>query len=678
MRGVWTLLCVVAFSACGLASDPAPLRVAPAPPPPPPAPPPAPARESAPAAYMPSRGLVAHWAGNGSAADGVGVHHGKAVNVRYTADRHGNARGAFDLDGSGARVIVADCPALDTDDAFTLCAWINPRRYPNRNGLDGGIVTKWTHTQLGNGDYLLWIDRSGHLAFWVGFRETVHVEECLTSRAKIATKHWTHVAATFDRGEMRTYLNGVLAASITSAKVKYTSRKEYASDDIHIGAKYNGKFAFDGAIDDVCLYRRALSAAEVRGVMNSSDALGPAPFVRRVAETDRVEVDGGDVLLGAIENEAYTVTASFGRVQVPAARVVGFLPGGKATAGRSNGGGRTVLLLTDGQVLIGKLHEAAVRIRLTGGSVMRVPVGSVRQCGYRISKARPAAGVAAGTMLVLDSGERLALAGPAETTLPLTTPHGRIRLPLCSLLRLDEIDPQGRTHRARLLNGSTLSGALPAEKLTFRLRLGPELKVGRQALRRLVCPARPVEPIGGTTVTMRNGDRLLGRVADNALTVRTDFGDAKILPASVLKMTFDANRPGALNARMWDGTALSGQLAQPAVTFATAPGGPTLKLAPARIATIVRPAALPPPAETKKIEAIIARLGSESYKDRQAASEALTKLGSKIAPLLRRHLNHADPEVRQRIEAILDKFSPKPPPPPPPRPAGPVTWTTFR
>ena len=84
-----------------------------------------------------------------------------------------------------------------------------------------------------------------------------------------------------------------------------------------------------------------------------------------------------------------------------------------------------------------------------------------------------------------------------------------------------------------------------------------------------------------------------------------------------------------------------------------------------QLASIARKQALPPPQVARRIEALIARLGAESYKDREAAARALSAMGPRIVHVLRKYLKDPDPEIRQRIEDILEKLNPKPPPPPP-------------
>ena len=76
---------------------------------------------------------------------------------------------------------------------------------------------------------------------------------------------WMHVAATYDGATIRLYINGIeessLAASFTIA----------ANDlPLSIGAQSNADRFFQGALDQVRVYNRALSADEVAGLVGGS------------------------------------------------------------------------------------------------------------------------------------------------------------------------------------------------------------------------------------------------------------------------------------------------------------------------------------------------------------------------------------------------------------------------
>ena len=81
---------------------------------------------------------------------------------------------------------------------------------------------------------------------------------------------WHHVAATYDGGSWRLYLDGVLDAErVVDAVPRFDSIQHFG-----LGAAFNSKGVpaggFHGALDEVRVYARALGAAEIQATMNSS------------------------------------------------------------------------------------------------------------------------------------------------------------------------------------------------------------------------------------------------------------------------------------------------------------------------------------------------------------------------------------------------------------------------
>ena len=88
----------------------------------------------------------------------------------------------------------------------------------------------------------------------------------LDSATKLAPKTWIHVASTYDGTTLRLYINGVLNASRA-----VSGRTCSNSQPLAIGAKNYTKTGvieayFDGRIDDVRIYSRALTAAQIVAV----------------------------------------------------------------------------------------------------------------------------------------------------------------------------------------------------------------------------------------------------------------------------------------------------------------------------------------------------------------------------------------------------------------------------
>jgi len=596
--------------------------------------------------HLPQKGLVAFWSADGHAKDSLGKHHGTIQgNVKYTTGRNGKAGGAFLFDGRSGFVKIPDKPELDTDHAFTLSLWINPKAYKAKDGRSFHIMDKW-FTATVHADYTLTLVE-GRVRLYVC--AAAWKEDRVESKSVVPKNTWTHIAGTFDRGALKLYINGTLEAAKVSAVVKRTDPTEYTHDDVCIGANCANAWHVDGAIDDVGIWNRALSDVEIAIV---AGALPGLPQVTRKADMDRVALKDGNILLGTIENRQYTLSAFFGKIDVPAKEVVGLVQADKQIP-------HPRLILTGGQVVAGKLTGKTVQLVLPAtGSALQVPVGSIRQFGYRISKEKPADPTSPGAMVVLRSGDRLAWT-EMKHKLQLVTSYARVDLPTESIRTIELGGKMVRGRRVQLGNGSTLTGALLPNRLKLKLKLGPVAEVYALQLLGLDGPARPVAPVGGTTMVMRNGDRLLGHVADKTLTIRTSVGEARIQTTSIFVVEFEPKKPGAITVKTWGGGVMTGRLVEPTIAFAIAPGGATVKAKTAQIASITRTSALPPPEVRRKVEQLVAQLGAESFQDRQAAGKALVKMGRSIVPLLKPHLKSNDPEIRQRIQDILEQLGVK-------------------
>src|SRR5205814_9746391 len=73
---------------------------------------------------------------------------------------------------------------------------------------------------------------------------------------------WAHLAATYDGADLRLYVDGVQVASQSQ-----TGLIESSTNPLHLGGdEFFGQF-FDGVMDDVRIYNRALSARDIQGDM---------------------------------------------------------------------------------------------------------------------------------------------------------------------------------------------------------------------------------------------------------------------------------------------------------------------------------------------------------------------------------------------------------------------------
>jgi Concanavalin A-like lectin/glucanases superfamily len=81
--------------------------------------------------------------------------------------------------------------------------------------------------------------------------------------AALPLNAWTHLAATFDGATLTLYVNGTQAASLAAGGNIATS-----AGALRIGGNNIWPEWFSGQIDEVRIYNRALSPAEIQSDMN--------------------------------------------------------------------------------------------------------------------------------------------------------------------------------------------------------------------------------------------------------------------------------------------------------------------------------------------------------------------------------------------------------------------------
>jgi hypothetical protein len=221
--------------------------------------------------------MVSWWAGDGDAMDRVGSNSGVLQGgITFTNGLSGNC---FKFDGSSGHVRIADHPSLRFTNAITIEAWINPSRGDGRN-----VVTKWDATStsgLGQRAYAMSLGVIGGLSvpsFGVcsnGRDDGVQPVTARMSGTNLALplNEWTHLAGTYDGGLLRIFVNGVLRG-----EVPYSNGIFAGNDDLAIGGAVGGVAPgqvlgpFEGLIDEMTVYNRALSAAEIEAVFNAGSA----------------------------------------------------------------------------------------------------------------------------------------------------------------------------------------------------------------------------------------------------------------------------------------------------------------------------------------------------------------------------------------------------------------------
>ena len=193
-------------------------------------------------APQPIPGMVSHWTfdegGGTTANDLVGGNHGAIHGAIWTAGQVGDY--ALEFDGSGDYV-EADIGTTGVN--ITYSFWFKS----NNIGMEKRIVTRdWNHS----GSF-----SSHHMDGKIGviFRSPTPGDEVYLSSDPISPDTWYHTVCVSDGTNVVLYVNGELK-DIGSQAIQADSRH------LWIGAR---NFDFNGAIDDVMVFDRALSPAEI-------------------------------------------------------------------------------------------------------------------------------------------------------------------------------------------------------------------------------------------------------------------------------------------------------------------------------------------------------------------------------------------------------------------------------
>lgn len=203
-------------------------------------------------------GLVVYYPFNGNANDeSVNGNHGTVHGASLTKDRFGNENSAYYFDGVDDYLICKNNTSLNPSKAITLSAWVFPKKIVSG---ETGIVQKWKAGGANVYSYSIEL-RSGIPEFALspaggsggGFSYGV-----VTTQKSLPVNNWTYLTAVYDGSYMYLYIDGIKTAKNAYNKDIYNS-----PIDLLIGRSSWSK-TFEGIIDEVKIYDRALSESEVR------------------------------------------------------------------------------------------------------------------------------------------------------------------------------------------------------------------------------------------------------------------------------------------------------------------------------------------------------------------------------------------------------------------------------
>ena len=195
-------------------------------------------------------GLIGHWPLDGDTLDYSGNEfHGTMVGTEtYVPGMVGQA---LELDGS-SHVDCGNQDAYNVGENLTMAVWIN---------VPGFTKTWETILAKGDNSYRLGTNNSGATHFGMNGPSG----GWWNGSATIDDGEWHHIACTYDGAMAYIYVDG----AVDGEQAKTGAFGGDGAYSFHIGnnAQHDGSRQLGGTVDDVQLYNRALSLAEVQKIM---------------------------------------------------------------------------------------------------------------------------------------------------------------------------------------------------------------------------------------------------------------------------------------------------------------------------------------------------------------------------------------------------------------------------
>ncbi|HEU4904610.1 MAG TPA: LamG-like jellyroll fold domain-containing protein, partial [Solirubrobacterales bacterium] len=198
-------------------------------------------------------GLVAAYSfdeGSGTTAhDLAGIADDGTLEGGASWSPEGKYGGAIDLDGESGRVKIPDADRLDLTGSFTVEAWVRPRSLEPWSP----VFNKYDYTT--NSGYTLNASNASGLP--VGWLADSEALTATSGEQALPTDQWSYLALTYDGEYLRLYLDGKEAAATESPPAAATAK------NLVVGKNGLAGTYFDGLIDEVRVYSRALDQDEV-------------------------------------------------------------------------------------------------------------------------------------------------------------------------------------------------------------------------------------------------------------------------------------------------------------------------------------------------------------------------------------------------------------------------------
>ena len=209
-------------------------------------------------------GLVAYYPFNGNVNDESGNNlHGSAYQSYSSPDINGVPDKAFFFNGvHGGYISVPDNAALNLGKTGSISLWASIHSYvPRGNGIYWYILGKGIRGLWSTDGFCIFYHNSDKVIYGVLENKNQRHTFDKVSFGKPSPNEWHHLVMVWDGSFLKAYIDGQLFGT----PIKQTIVPPETPDNLIIGKKPSSKpdGYFDGTLDQIRIYSRALSEEEI-------------------------------------------------------------------------------------------------------------------------------------------------------------------------------------------------------------------------------------------------------------------------------------------------------------------------------------------------------------------------------------------------------------------------------
>ncbi len=191
-------------------------------------------------------------------------------------------------------------PELDPSQ-LTVEAWVRTDSFP-----DSGDTRRWLVNKNGNewteGHYALLIDRNQAGAYLNIGGTKSDVFAVWSGTQTLGTNRWHHLAFTYDGADLRLFLDGKPAGETSVKRARIPGHLSLA-----LGRRQDGYINFQGTLDEVHVFDRALTASELSARFEHPENPVADGVVARWEFNDLSDADRRRVTLGEVREALFGV-----------------------------------------------------------------------------------------------------------------------------------------------------------------------------------------------------------------------------------------------------------------------------------------------------------------------------------------------------------------------------------